>query len=63
MAESAQHKLYSSRPPRVRITHDVELGKAIEKKEDRDNAELLPDLSGQPAQKFRRGKIGVVTNF
>lgn len=62
MAENSQHKLYSERPPRVRVTHDIEIGNATEDKEPQ-NPNLLPDLCGQPAQKFRRGKIGIVTNL
>lgn len=49
MAESIQHKLNRIRPPRVKITYDVETGGAIEKKELPLVVGILADLSGQPA--------------
>lgn len=48
MAESTQHKLDRVRPPRVQITHDVEIGNAIEKKELPLVVGILADLSGKP---------------
>ena len=42
MSSSIQHALLRIRPPRVKITYDVETGGAIEKKE-------LPFLVGVPA--------------
>ncbi|MBY0430454.1 MAG: type VI secretion system contractile sheath small subunit, partial [Rhodospirillales bacterium] len=50
MAESTQHKLMRVRPPRVRITYDVEIGNAIEKKELPYIIGVLADLSGNPAE-------------
>jgi type VI secretion system protein ImpB len=38
------------RPPRVKITYDVEIGSAIEKKELPFILGVLADLSGQPAE-------------
>lgn len=46
MTESIQKKLLRVRPPRVRITYDVETGGAIEKKELPFIVGILADLSG-----------------
>ncbi|HEU4581523.1 MAG TPA: type VI secretion system contractile sheath large subunit [Polyangiaceae bacterium] len=46
MAESIQQKLLRVRPPRVRITYDVETGGAIEKRELPFIVGILADLSG-----------------
>jgi type VI secretion system ImpC/EvpB family protein/type VI secretion system ImpB/VipA family protein len=46
MAESIQKKLLRVRPPRVRITYDVETGGAIEKRELPFIVGILADLSG-----------------
>lgn len=48
MAESIQHKLTRVRPPRVKITYDVEIGNAIEKKELPFIVGVMSDLSGTP---------------
>ncbi len=50
MAESTQHKLLRVRPPRVKITYDVETGGAIERKELPFIMGVLADLSGHPAE-------------
>lgn len=50
MAESTQHKLLRVRPPRVKITYDVETGGAIERKELPYIIGVLADLSGQPVE-------------
>ena len=46
MAESIQKKLIRVRPPRVRITYDVEIGDAIIKKELPFVLGIMADLSG-----------------
>lgn len=46
MAESVQYKLTRVRPPRVKITYDVETGGAIEKKELPYVIGVLASLSG-----------------
>lgn len=46
MAESIQHKLTRVRPPRVKITYDVEIGNAIIKKELPFIMGIMADLSG-----------------
>lgn len=46
MSESTQHKLTRIRPPRVKITYDVESGDAIQLKELPLVVGLLADLSG-----------------
>ena len=46
MAESIQHKLTRIRPPRVKITYDVEIGNAIIKKELPFIMGIMADLSG-----------------
>lgn len=46
MAESIQYKLTRVRPPRVKITYDVETGGAIEKKELPYVIGVLANLSG-----------------
>ncbi|MGB9989827.1 type VI secretion system contractile sheath large subunit [Pseudoduganella rhizocola] len=46
MTESIQQKLLRVRPPRVRITYDVETGGAIEKRELPFIVGILADLSG-----------------
>lgn len=46
MTESIQKKLLRVRPPRVRITYDVETGGAMEKKELPFIVGILADLSG-----------------
>lgn len=48
--ESLQQKLLRVRPPRVKITYDVETGGAIEKKELPFVVAILSDLSGKPAE-------------
>lgn len=48
--ESLQQKLLRVRPPRVKITYDVETGGAIEKKELPFNVAILSNLSGKPAE-------------
>lgn len=50
MAESSQKWLLRNRPPRVKITYDVETGGAIERKELPFIMGVLADLSGQPAE-------------
>lgn len=47
--ESLQQKLLRVRPPRVKITYDVETGGAIEKKELPFVVAVLSNLSGKPA--------------
>jgi len=47
MSESVQKKLLRVRPPRVKITYDVETGGAIEKKELPIIVGILPDLQGE----------------
>ena len=56
MPESTQHKLDRTRPPRVHITYDVEVGDATQKKELPFIVGVLADLSGQPAQALPRVK-------
>src|SRR5438477_3399367 len=48
--QSARHKLNHLRPPRVRITYDVEIGRAIEIKELPFVTGVLGDFTGQPEQ-------------
>jgi type VI secretion system protein ImpB len=48
--ESVQQKLLRVRPPRVKITYDVETGGAIEKKELPFVVAILSDLSGKPEE-------------
>ncbi|MDR2946068.1 MAG: type VI secretion system contractile sheath small subunit, partial [Candidatus Adiutrix sp.] len=48
MSESIQHRLLRVRPPRVKITYDVETGDAIIKKELPFVMGLVADLSGDP---------------
>lgn len=48
MSESIQNKLKRVRPPRVRITYDVETGGAIEKLELPFIVGILADLQGEP---------------
>ncbi|RDU94741.1 type VI secretion system contractile sheath large subunit [Trinickia dinghuensis] len=47
MSESVQKKLLRVRPPRVKITYDVETGGAIEKKELPFIVGILADLQGE----------------
>jgi type VI secretion system protein ImpB len=47
--ESLQQKLLRVRPPRVKITYDVETGGAIEKKELPFVVGILSDLSAKPS--------------
>jgi len=54
MAESTQHKLLRVRPPRVKITYDVETGGAIERKELPFVIGVMADLSGKPAEPLPR---------
>lgn len=49
-SESLQHKLERVRPPRVRITFDVETGAGLEMKEIPFVVGALADLSGKPDQ-------------
>ena len=48
--ESTQHKLDRVRPPRVKVTYDVEVGDAIETKELPFVVGVLSDLSGKQEQ-------------
>jgi len=48
-SESVQRVLTRVRPPRVKITYDVEIGSAIEKKELPFIVGILADLAGDPA--------------
>jgi type VI secretion system protein ImpB len=48
MADTTQHKLKRVRPPRVKITYDVEVGDAIQKKELPFVVGVMADLSGKP---------------
>jgi len=59
MAESIQYKLTRVRPPRVKITYDVETGGAIEKKELPYVIGVLADLSGDTknAEKLKDRKF------
>lgn len=50
MSESTQHVLTRVRPPRVKITYDVEIGDAIEKKELPFIIGIMADLSGKPVE-------------
>ena len=50
MTESVQKKLLRVRPPRVRITYDVETGGAIEKRELPFIVGILSELSGDVAE-------------
>jgi type VI secretion system protein ImpB len=50
MSESTQHVLTRVRPPRVKITYDVEIGNAIQKKELPFIVGILADLSGKPEE-------------
>jgi len=50
MAESIQQKLTRVRPPRVKITYDVETGGAIEKIELPFIVGIFADLSGNSDQ-------------
>lgn len=50
MAESSQKWLLRNRPPRVKITYDVETGGAIERKELPFIMGVLADLSGKPVE-------------
>ena len=54
--ESVQQKLKRIRPPRVQITHDVEIGGAIEMKELPFVVGVLGDFSGQPVEPLPRLK-------
>jgi type VI secretion system protein ImpB len=49
-SESVQRVLTRVRPPRVKITYDVEIGNAIEKKELPFIVGILADLAGDPAK-------------
>lgn len=48
MADSTQHQLTRVRPPRVRITYDVETGGTEQKRELPFVVGVLADLSGDP---------------
>lgn len=50
MAESSQKWLLRNRPPRVKITYDVETGGAIERKELPFIMGVMADLSGKPVE-------------
>jgi len=56
MAESVQHTLKRVRPPRVKITYDVEIGNAIEKKELPFVAGIIADVAGQNTDLLPRFK-------
>lgn len=60
MAESVQHKLKRVRPPRVKISYDVEIGNAIQKKELPFVAGIMADLAaknGEALPKFKDRKF------
>ena len=52
--QSTQHKLDRVRPPRVRVTYDVEVGDAIELKELPFVMGVLGDFTGQPTEPLPR---------
>lgn len=56
MAESVQHTLKRVRPPRVKITYDVEIGNAIEKKELPFVAGIIADVAGKNTDLLPRFK-------
>lgn len=47
MSNSAQHKLSKTRPPRVQITYDVEVGDDVQMKELPLVVGIMSDLAGQ----------------
>lgn len=60
MPESVQHKLKRVRPPRVKITYDVEIGNAIQKKELPFVGAMISDLAGKSVKdlpKFKERKF------
>lgn len=60
MAESVQQKLKRVRPPRVKITYDVEIGNAIQKKELPFVGAMIADLAGKSIKtlpKFKERKF------
>ena len=52
--ESLQKKVGRVRPPRVHITYDVEVGRAIEKRDLPFVVGVLADLSGMPEKPLPR---------
>ena len=56
MSNSIQHALSRIRPPRVRITYDVETGTAIEKKELPFLVGVLADLAGENGKNLKNLK-------
>ena len=46
MADSIQHRIGRTRPPRVQITYDVEIGDAIQMKELPFVVGVMADLAG-----------------
>lgn len=56
MSESVQHKLTRVRPPRVKITYDVEIGNAIQKKELPFVGAMIADLAGKNISELPRFK-------
>jgi len=60
MTESVQQKLKRVRPPRVKISYDVEIGNAIQKKELPFVGALIADLAGKSINnlpKFKERKF------
>lgn len=65
MKDNIQHKLKRVRPPRVKISYDVEVGDAVEKRELPFVGALVADLAGDNAQdqdKFSERKFIDVDN-
>lgn len=55
MKDNIQHKLKRVRPPRVKISYDVEIGDAVEKRELPFVGALVADLAGDNAKE--QGKL------
>jgi type VI secretion system protein ImpB len=55
MKDNIQHKLKRVRPPRVKISYDVEIGDAVEKRELPFVGALVADLAGDAAKE--QGKL------
>jgi type VI secretion system protein ImpB len=65
MNDSVQHKLKRVRPPRVKISYDVEIGDAVEKRELPFVGALIADLAGDNSDgqgKFSERKFVEVDN-
>ena len=57
MNDNIQHKLKRVRPPRVKISYDVEIGDAVESRELPFVGAIVSDLAGDNSEEFDKRRM------